>query len=59
MLRQLIAIALIILAACQSCLSPNGTPVHWWIVLKVPPKIGIEAYGYYDSIMHTSQFTLH
>ena len=31
--------------------------MHWWIVLKVPPKIGKTGYGYYDSSLKTGRFT--
>lgn len=56
MLRLIFYFTLVYFAISQSCLSPTGQPVHWWIALKVPPKLGTEAYGYYDSVMKTGKF---
>ena len=36
-------------AYTQGCLNHLGQAVDWWVVLKVPPKIGKSGFGYYDS----------
>ena len=52
----LLVVGLLVLVNCQNCLDANGQPIHWWIVLKVPPKIGKSGYGYYDSSLKTGRF---
>ena len=49
-------LALSCLAFAQTCLKATGEPVQWWVILKVPPKIGKLGYGYYDSTMKTGKF---
>ena len=44
------------LALTQNCISQDGQPVLWWIVLKTPPKTGTNAFGYFDSSMQTTEF---
>ncbi len=38
------------------CLNSMGQPVSWWVILKVPPRIGKSGYGYYDSTMKSGEF---
>lgn len=42
----------------QGCLNPDGEPVSWWVILKVPPMIGNSGYGYYDSNSKNGQFQI-
>lgn len=50
----------LLLLACQalsqSCLNHLGQAVDWWVVLKVPPKIGKSGFGYFDSTYSGSVF---
>jgi hypothetical protein len=55
--RIAILIITLAIAYSQSCLKPNGEVVKWWVVLKVPPKLGITSYAYYDSTMTNSKFS--
>lgn len=41
----------------QSCKDQTGGNVAWWIIIKVPPKIGKSGFGYYDSRMTAVRFT--
>ena len=41
---------------CQKCLNHLGQAVDWWVILKVPPKIGKSGFGYYDSTYSHSSF---
>lgn len=43
-------------AYAQGCLNHVGTPVDWWVILKVPPKIGTSGFGYYDSTFKSATF---
>lgn len=56
MLKCILLLSLICTLLAQSCLKANGEAVAWWVILKVPPKIGRIGYGYYDSTMKTSRF---
>lgn len=57
MVKLIVSLLLIIsLAYSQGCLNAKGTTVAWWVVMKVPPKIGKIGYGYYDSTMKTGKF---
>jgi hypothetical protein len=47
------------LSFSQTCLKSTGEPIEWWIILKVPPKIGKSGYAYYDSTMKTGKFIYH
>lgn len=38
------------------CVNAIGQPVSWWVILKVPPMIGVSGYGYYDSNSFSGQF---
>jgi hypothetical protein len=40
----------------QACKNHNGGEVHWWVSLKVPPKIGASGFGYYDSTYGSGTF---
>ena len=59
MLTKLIVITLIALLHAQTCIGQSGTPVEWWVALKVPPKIGKSGFGYYDSTMKSGRFVYH
>ena len=50
-------LVLIVATQSQSCLKSTGEAVQWWVILKVPPKIGKSGYGYFDSTMSTGKFT--
>ena len=60
MISQWLIVILLCLSMAKvegmSCLNGAGEPVHWWIALKVPPKIGKSGYGYYDSALKTNTF---
>jgi prophage antirepressor-like protein len=56
MLNIVIFVYLIVTALSQSCLKGTGESVQWWVIMKVPPKIGKTGYGYYDSTMKTGKF---
>lgn len=47
---------LISLSSSQSCLNHQGAIVDWWVILKVPPKIGSTGFGYYDSTYRSPTF---
>lgn len=50
-------VALIVISShSQGCLNHLGNPVDWWVVLKVPPKIGNSGFGYYDSTFKSGTF---
>jgi hypothetical protein len=49
MLSYLILALVCVQASALACLNQQGDPVEWWIIFKVPPKIGLVSYGYYDS----------
>lgn len=40
----------------QACLNHQGTEVDWWVIMKVPPKIGKSGFGYYDSTYKSGNF---
>jgi hypothetical protein len=40
----------------QYCINAAGEPVSWWVVLKVPPVIDNNGYGYYDANTKSGQF---
>lgn len=40
----------------QQCVNHVGAAVDWWVILKVPPKIGTSGFGYYDSTYRTPTF---
>ena len=46
---MILLLLLIVSAAAQGCLNHLGVEVDWWVILKVPPKIGKSGFGYYDS----------
>lgn len=46
----------LVISQGQSCLGHSGQVVKWWVVLKIPPKIGIIGYAYYDSLMTNGNF---
>jgi hypothetical protein len=49
--------ALIVVSSyAQGCLNHLGNPIDWWVVLKVPPKIGSSGFGYYDSTFKSGTF---
>lgn len=52
----LILLTTFIAAHSQTCLNHKAEPVAWWVIIKVPPKVGKVGYGYYDSTMKTSKF---
>jgi hypothetical protein len=56
----MLELIILLTLACQTvtlnCVGQDGQPVQWWVVLKTPPKIGINAYGYYDSSMSQENF---
>lgn len=56
MLLVIAIFAIIVLSNAQNCLKSNGEPVAWWVIMKIPPKIGNIGFGYYDSTMKTSKF---
>ena len=33
--------------------------MSWWVVFKVPPTLGTNSYGYYDSSMTSAEFEYH
>jgi len=56
-MRILVAfLALACVALGQTCVKATGEAVQWWVIFKVPPKIGKTGYGYYDSTMKTGKF---
>jgi len=56
MLKALILFSLLYASLAQSCLKANGEVVQWWVILKVPPKVGRIGFGYYDSTIKTGRF---
>lgn len=52
----LIALFLFSSAHSQYCKNHVGNPVNWWVILKVPPKIGKTGFGYYDSTYNSGVF---
>lgn len=56
MFKAILLLSLLCILMAQSCLKANGEPVQWWVILKVPPKIGRLGFGYYDSTMKTGKF---
>lgn len=40
----------------DTCKNHQGNTVDWWIILKVPPKIGNSGFGYYDSTFSSGVF---
>lgn len=59
-MHKLVILALLLAAAySQTCIGQSGSPVEWWVALKVPPKIGKTGFGYYDSTMKTGKFVYH
>lgn len=40
----------------DSCVNHLGANVDWWVILKVPPKIGRSGFGYYDSNYRSGVF---
>ncbi len=53
---MILLLLLIVSAAAQGCLNHLGVEVDWWVILKVPPKIGKSGFGYYDSTYRSSVF---
>lgn len=47
---------LVYYALSEVCKNHLGTPVEWWVILKVPPKIGKSGFGYYDSTYKSGVF---
>lgn len=41
----------------QYCKNLSGSQVAWWVILKVPPKIGASGYAYIDINSKVPQFT--
>jgi len=56
MYRAVLLLFFLISLNGQTCLKSTGEGVEWWVILKVPPKIGKVGYGYYDSKMRTGKF---
>lgn len=56
MVTPFIIAFIIALATSQTCLSQSGEPVEWWVVFKVPPKLGVNSYAYYDARMKNGEF---
>lgn len=54
--RLLIVISLVQTGLSIGCLNHNGQQVDWWVVLKIPPKIGKSGFGYIDSKAVFSKF---
>jgi hypothetical protein len=52
-----LAVVLVVTAWAQTCLNAKGEAVSWWVIMKVPPKIGKVGYGYYDSTIKTGKFS--
>jgi hypothetical protein len=44
------------LTITQDCKNHLGASVNWWVILKVPPKIGKTGFGYYDSTYGSGVF---
>ncbi len=40
----------------DQCKNHVGNRVDWWVILKVPPKIGNSGFGYYDSTFSSGVF---
>ena len=57
LLKILIACVLLFTAHSQFCLNHLGQKVDWWVMLKVPPKIGKSGFGYFDSSFTHSAFS--
>jgi hypothetical protein len=56
-IAQIILIFILVaLASSDTCLNHLGSPVDWWVILKVPPKIGKSGFGYYDSTFRSGVF---
>lgn len=52
----LLSVIIMPIIYAQNCLNHNGNPVDWWVILKVPPKIGKSGFGYYDSSFKSELF---
>lgn len=52
----LIYLASLLVTAAQECKNHLGVTVNWWVILKVPPKIGKTGFGYYDSTYGSGVF---
>lgn len=55
MIKLIVGLLLLFVANAQYCISQDGEPIEWWIVLKVPPKIGNSGFAYYDSNTKTGK----
>jgi hypothetical protein len=40
----------------QYCKNKAGVNLNWWVIMKVPPKVGQSGFGYYDSTYSTGVF---
>jgi len=56
MLKTCVVVLLLSCVISQSCVKYTGESVSWWVVMKVPPKIGKTGFGYYDSTMRSGKF---
>lgn len=57
MIKQIVLLLFVLeIIYAQACLKDNGEVVKWWVILKVPPKLGIITYAYYDSTMTSATF---
>jgi hypothetical protein len=59
MSKLILLTLLLAVTLSQTCIGQSGSPVEWWVALKVPPKIGKTGFGYYDSTMRTGKFVYH
>ena len=58
-MKVLLLAFLLVLTHTQQCYNANGVAVQWWVILKVPPKIGSYAYAYFDSNQQTNSFIIY
>lgn len=52
----LLGLLLLLQANADNCVNHLGLNVDWWVILKVPPKIGRSGFGYYDSTYRSGVF---
>lgn len=55
-LRLVLILGLVWVVVPQGCVNHVGAVVDWWVILKVPPKIGSTGFGYYDSTYRSPTF---
>lgn len=55
MIKLIVGVLIVLAVSSQYCFSREGEPMEWWVVLKVPPKIGNSGYAYYNSNMKTGK----